>query len=69
MGVGILSLQKRHQEICVVCEEKKIIGMHLYTSFICAECEKDLINTETDDPKYKFYLQRLKKVTKPEIFS
>lgn len=69
MGVGLMSLQKHHEEICVVCEERKLRGIHLYTSFICTECENDLINTETDNPKYKYYLQRLRKVTKPEIFS
>lgn len=70
MEVGILSL--RHQlrgEICVICEEQKLQGIHLYTSFICTECENDLIKTATDDPKYKHYLNQLKKGTKPEIYS
>lgn len=68
MEVGILNLQ--HQDkTCVICEEKKGKGIHLYTSFICSECENDLIKTETYDPKYKFYLDQLKKAHKPGIFS
>ncbi|MGJ7923147.1 sigma factor G inhibitor Gin [Neobacillus sp. LXY-4] len=68
MEVGILSSQ-HIKELCVICEEEKLKGIHLYTSFICADCEKDLINTETDDPKYQYYVQQLKKATKPEIYS
>ena len=63
------SLSRKPEEICVICEEGKEKGIHLYQSFICMECEKDLIVTETNDPKYKYYLQKLKKITTPEIFS
>lgn len=56
-------------ETCVICEQKKSKGIHLYTSFICIECEKDLIQTEIGNPKYKYYLKQLKKITTPEIFS
>ncbi|WP_028400994.1 sigma factor G inhibitor Gin [Ectobacillus panaciterrae] len=51
---------------CIVCEEKKEKGIHLYNGFICETCEKDIIHTETDDPKYAFYLKQLRKVCLPE---
>jgi hypothetical protein len=56
-------------ETCVICEQVKPIGIHLYTSFICTECERGMIDTDTSDPNYKFYVDKLRKVTKPEIFS
>ncbi|WML46436.1 sigma factor G inhibitor Gin [Neobacillus sp. PS3-40] len=56
-------------ETCVICEQLKPNGIHLYTSFICEKCEKDIIRAKTNDPRYKFYLKQLKKVTTPEIFS
>ena len=59
----------KHEETCVICEDLKPFGIHLYTSFICTDCEKDLIKTRTNDPKYKYFLKQLKKVTNPEIFS
>ena len=58
-----------YEETCVICENHKPKGIHLYTSFICTECENDLIQTETNDPKYKYFLKQLRKVTNPEIFS
>lgn len=57
------------EETCVICEQLKPIGIHLYTSFICTECEKDLIQTDTGNPKYKYFLKQLRKITTPEIFS
>jgi hypothetical protein len=62
-------LSRKPEEICVICEEGKDKGIYLYKSFICMDCERDLIITETSDPKYKYYLQKLKKITTPEIFS
>lgn len=55
-------------ECCIICGHFKFKGIHLYTSFICSECEKELIKTDTNDPKYKFYLKQLKKVNTPQIF-
>ncbi|MEH7416760.1 sigma factor G inhibitor Gin [Neobacillus drentensis] len=57
------------EETCVICESLKPKGIHLYTSFICTDCENDLIHTDTNDPRYKYFLKQLKKITTPEIFS
>jgi len=57
------------EETCVICESLKPRGIHLYTSFICTDCENDLIHTDTNDPRYKYFLKQLKKITTPEIFS
>uniref|UniRef100_UPI003EC0B4CB sigma factor G inhibitor Gin n=1 Tax=Bacillus cytotoxicus TaxID=580165 RepID=UPI003EC0B4CB len=45
-----------------MCEHKKDSGIHLYTSFICESCEREMIETNTNDPKYMFYLQQLRKI-------
>ncbi|RHW31781.1 sigma factor G inhibitor Gin [Neobacillus notoginsengisoli] len=70
MEVGVVESQPvQHEETCVVCEGLKKRGIHLYTSFICSDCERDMISTETSDPKYTYYLRQLKKVAAPGIFS
>ncbi|WP_077210324.1 sigma factor G inhibitor Gin [Bacillus dakarensis] len=56
-------------EMCVVCGQSKFKGIHLYTSFICTECEKSIISTDTSDPQYKYYIKQLKKINTPEIYS
>lgn len=56
-------------EQCIVCHVDKEVGIHLYTSFICTECENEMVHTETNDPLYRIFIQRLKKVNTPQIFS
>ncbi|MFJ7978601.1 sigma factor G inhibitor Gin [Peribacillus sp. JNUCC 23] len=63
------TLKKNTEETCIVCDQVKDDGIHLYTSFICKQCELAMVETETDDPRYKYYLKRLKKVNTPEIYS
>ncbi len=61
--------RKASGEQCIVCHIEKTVGIHLYTSFICTECEKEMVQTETNDPVYKTFIQRLKKVNTPQIYS
>lgn len=67
--LGTTETKKTAGETCVVCESIKSTGIHLYTSFICEECERDIIGTDTKDLKYKYFLKQLRKITHPEIFS
>lgn len=46
---------------CIVCEEEKQLGIHLYLSFICTDCEIKMIHTEPRDQLYDFYVERLKR--------
>lgn len=61
--------QSHFRESCVICEQMKPKGIHLYTSFICTDCEQELLQTDIGHPKYKYFLKQLRKITTPEIFS
>ncbi|UII55987.1 sigma factor G inhibitor Gin [Cytobacillus spongiae] len=67
--MGLLLTENHLGETCVVCEQTKYKGIHLYTSFICLDCEKELITTDTSNPKYKYFLNQLRKINTPEIYS
>lgn len=54
---------------CIVCEENKTEGIHLYTSFICSECEEEMVGTETNEPKYQYFIDKLKRVNTPPLYS
>ncbi|MFS0645377.1 sigma factor G inhibitor Gin [Siminovitchia sp. 179-K 8D1 HS] len=54
-------------EKCIICEKEKKIGIHLYTSFICTDCEREMVKTDTDDPKYKFYIEQMKVIKETKI--
>ncbi len=50
---------------CLICEEKKQIGIHLFEHFICESCERKMVLTETNDIFYRYYLEKLKKIKLP----
>jgi hypothetical protein len=60
---------RHYGETCTVCEQKKESGIHLYTSFICKECEREIVNTDTSDANYEYFVQQLKKASTPKLFS
>lgn len=53
--------KKKKEEFCLVCESYKGMGIHVYQSFICLECERAIVQTSTNDPKYQFFIQQLNK--------
>ncbi|WP_411501064.1 sigma factor G inhibitor Gin [Bacillus thuringiensis] len=53
---------KSQNEVCIVCETERKEGIYVYNNLICYECEKDMVNTETYDPKYIYYLKQLRKL-------
>ncbi|MBM7588162.1 hypothetical protein JOC86_004757 [Bacillus pakistanensis] len=65
----MLKTDKKVGDLCIVCNETKNFGIHLYTSFICVDCEREMIRTETNSPEYKYYVNRLKKINTPQIYS
>jgi len=49
-------------QYCIICDKVQKEGISLYASFVCKKCEKEIIQTDTSDPKYKYYLNKLKKI-------
>ncbi|GGJ89354.1 anti-sigma-G factor Gin [Lentibacillus kapialis] len=62
-------VQKLMTERCGICEEEKERGIHLYKLFICCECETNMIHTEPREEKYRYYLQKLKNMNQPTLYS
>ncbi|SHG70980.1 sigma factor G inhibitor Gin [Ornithinibacillus halophilus] len=56
-------------EQCGICEDRKEKGIHLYNMFICLDCEHNMIHTEPREEKYQYYLQKLKNINKPKLYS
>lgn len=68
-NVNTNNIEKQKGEICIVCDREKSVGIHLYTSFICVDCEREMISTQTSDPKYQYYLEKLRRVKNPPLYS
>lgn len=53
-------------DICIVCEEKKELGIHILNHFICETCEQNIKLTKPEDESYRHYLEKLKKIVIPQ---
>jgi hypothetical protein len=56
-------------ELCIICEKKKTTGIHLLESFICSDCEKEMISISASHSDYSYYVQKLKKIKSSNVYS
>ncbi|TLS35088.1 carnitine--CoA ligase [Pseudalkalibacillus caeni] len=64
MEVGTLHsvAEERTEELCMICDHTQPKGIHICTKFICEECERKLVTTDTNDIHYRYYLKKLKQL-------
>ncbi|WP_246055421.1 sigma factor G inhibitor Gin [Pseudalkalibacillus caeni] len=46
----------------MICDHTQPKGIHICTKFICEECERKLVTTDTNDIHYRYYLKKLKQL-------
>lgn len=51
---------------CAICNEQKEHGIQVVHAFICDECEKDIVTTDTSSPTYKIFVEKLKSINTRE---
>ncbi|WP_209125701.1 sigma factor G inhibitor Gin [Alkalihalobacillus sp. BA299] len=61
-NVNVLNKSKKQ---CVICEQKKSEGIHLFEHFICEDCERQIVITDPNDLYYHYYLKKLRKIKLP----
>lgn len=54
---------------CLICDEEKERGIHILAHFICEVCEQNIRLTEPEDERYQYYIEKLRKLTIPNIKS
>lgn len=47
---------------CIVCSEEKEFGIRIFNQFLCTECEREIVQTDVQDEKYAFYIDRMKQI-------
>jgi|LSQX01.1.fsa_nt_gb hypothetical protein len=49
---------------CFFCKAGKKTGLNVLKDFICFECEKEIANLSSGDPRYYIYVRDIKKFWK-----
>jgi hypothetical protein len=47
---------------CLFCGKETVHGLRIFSSCICNLCEQELLCTEAADPRYRQYVDKLKRV-------
>lgn len=47
---------------CIVCSKHKDVGIRIFQSFLCADCEREIVQTDVLDEKYPYYIDRMKQI-------
>lgn len=47
---------------CIVCGESKEAGIRIFSQFLCAECEREIVKSDVQDEKYPYYIDRMKQI-------
>ncbi|WP_370541847.1 sigma factor G inhibitor Gin [Alicyclobacillus sp. SO9] len=45
-----------------MCEQPKEQGIRVCGQFICYECEREMVHTDTSEPSYQNYVLRLRRI-------
>lgn len=54
---------------CSICSEETEKGIYLLRVYICHSCEKEMIDTPADDPKYQYFVDQMAKAHRSMITS
>lgn len=47
---------------CTICDNFSDLGIHIVSSFICKQCEQEMVKTDVRDERYPFFVSRMKHV-------
>lgn len=47
---------------CHICNERTGLGIWLVGGYICSSCLEEISNTEVQDPKYDYFIFKLKEL-------
>ncbi|GEL78283.1 sigma factor G inhibitor Gin [Tenuibacillus multivorans] len=59
-------MESKSMKQCKICEEWKTEGIYLFISFICSNCEKEILETDPTDERYQYYVDRLRRSQAPK---
>ncbi len=57
---------ERMKTSCIVCGTHQEEGITIWDSFICHQCEQEMIHTDVFDAKYPFFIEKMKNIWRME---
>jgi uncharacterized protein YlaI len=57
-----MNMEQQTGQACIICGQVKEEGIVIVSHFICEDCESEMVRTEAEDAKYRFFIGRMKKI-------
>jgi hypothetical protein len=55
-------MEQQTEQSCIICGQLKEEGIVIVSHFICEDCESEMVRTDAEDIKYRFFIGRMKKI-------
>ncbi|GEN34593.1 sigma factor G inhibitor Gin [Aneurinibacillus danicus] len=47
---------------CIVCGNKEARGIFIFDSFVCQQCEQEIVATDASEDKYRFFIRQMRRI-------
>lgn len=54
------------EQICIVCQQKREDGLHILNKYICDACEKEIVECQSDQVQYGYFVWKLRDLMNPD---
>lgn len=54
---------------CHICDTNQAEGIFIYHLYICESCQAKIVATDPEDPDYRFFVNKLKRIQKSPLNS
>ncbi|WP_027415740.1 sigma factor G inhibitor Gin [Aneurinibacillus terranovensis] len=49
-------------EHCIVCGKQGTEGLFIFNSFVCKNCEQEMVATDACDDKYLYFIKQMRQI-------
>ncbi|WP_150275663.1 sigma factor G inhibitor Gin [Paenibacillus tepidiphilus] len=55
-------MEQQTAQRCIICSQMKEEGIVIVSHFICEDCESEIVHTDAEDAKYRFFIGQMKQI-------
>ena len=47
---------------CQICDAKQSRGIYIFHVYVCESCQEKLVTTDPEDPNYRYFVHKLRRI-------
>ncbi|SEC36684.1 sigma factor G inhibitor Gin [Paenibacillus sp. GP183] len=53
-------MEKKQVSPCMICGQNQENGIFILSGFLCDDCEMEMVETDAQDERYRYFVQQMK---------